>query len=341
MKKYKVAIIGCGAIFPTHAVSVTKSERCELVAVCDKIKEKADAAAEKYSCASYTDYIEMLDREEIDAVHICLPHFLHSTVAVECMKRKKHVLTEKPMDISVERAQLMIDTAKNEGVVLGCIFQNRYNAGTQFVRNMFLSGELGKVLGAKCFVTWRRTGAYYTNSDWKGKWDKEGGGVIIDQAIHTLDAMRYIINSRICEVDATIAKRSNEPIEVEDTAEGAIFFENGVMANFHAMNYYSFDDDVQIDMHFENGFAKIISDNATVKMNDGRILEAKRDENETIDYGNVKSYWGVNHYKQIHNFYECLETGEEMFVDLDGAFETMKLVEAIYKSGKSGKKVKV
>ena len=201
MKKYRLAIIGCGAIFPTHAVSVAKSERCELVAVCDKIKEKADAAAKKYSCASYTDYNEMLECEDIDAVHICLPHFLHSTVAVECMKRKKHVLTEKPMDISVERAQLMIDTAKSEGVVLGCIFQNRYNAGTQLVRKMFLSGELGKVLGAKCFVTWRRTGAYYTQSDWKGKWDKEGGGVIIDQAIHTLDAMRYIINSPITEVD--------------------------------------------------------------------------------------------------------------------------------------------
>ncbi len=341
MKKYKAAIIGCGAIFSVHGVSVKLCERAELVAVCDKVIEKAEAVAKKYGCKAYADFKEMLEREEIDVVHICLPHFLHAPVAIECMKRGKHVLTEKPMAISVEDAKAMMDTAEECGVVLGCIFQNRYNAGTQLVRNMYLSGELGRVKGAKCFVTWLRSGEYYSKSDWKGTWEKEGGGVIIDQAIHTIDALRYIIDEKPVEVDASIAKRGDEPIEVEDTAEGAIRFESGLLANFHAINYYSFDDDTQLDFDFEYGRAKIVLDRATVTMFDGRVFSIDRNPDENIDYGDVKAYWGVNHSKQISDFYECLETGREMFVDLEGSFETLKIVSAIYESGKTGKKVKI
>jgi predicted dehydrogenase len=341
MKKYKSAIIGCGAVFCTHGVSIRICERAELVAVCDKVKEKADDTAKQYNCRAYTDYIEMLESEDIDVVHICLPHFLHAPVALECMKRGKHVITEKPMAISVGEAQEMIDASKKYGVTLACIFQNRYNPGTQLVRNMYLSGELGRVKGAKCFVTWARSGNYYKKSDWKGTWDKEGGGVIIDQAIHTIDVLRYILNCKAVEVDATIAKRGSEEIEVEDTAEGAILFENGLLANFHAINYYSFDDDIQVDMDFENGRARIISERASVTMFDGRAFSAERDPRDNVDYGNSKSYWGISHSKQISDIYECLETGKEMFVDLEGSFETMKIVCAIYESGKTGKKVKI
>ncbi len=341
MKNFRSAIIGCGAIFPTHGVSVKHCERATLVAVCDIIKERAEKTAEKYACAAYTDYIEMLDKEKIDVVHICLPHYLHAPVAIECMKRGKHVITEKPLSVSVSDAQAMIDASEKHGVTLACIFQNRFNAGTQFVRNMFLSGELGAIKGARCSVTWYRPDSYYAADDWHGTWDKEGGGVIINQAIHTLDAMRYIMNAKPLEVYATIANRGDTHIEVEDTAEGAILFDNGVRANFHAINYYSFDDEVEINLDFEKGRAKILSDRATVKMSDGRILSSVTEPLSDIDYGEIKAYWGVNHFRQIDNVYKCLESGEEMFVDLKGSFETLKIVCAIYESGKSGAKVKI
>ncbi|MBQ9975898.1 MAG: Gfo/Idh/MocA family oxidoreductase [Clostridia bacterium] len=341
MKTFKSAIIGCGAIFPTHGVSVRLCERAELVAVCDKVMSKAEAVAEKYGCRAYDDYIKMLESEDIDVVHLCLPHYLHAPVAIECMSRGKHVVTEKPMATNVEDARAMIEASEKYGVTLACIFQNRFNAGTQLVRDMYLSGKLGRIKGAKCFVTWNRSETYYKSSDWKGTWDKEGGGVIIDQAIHTLDAVRYIMDSKPVEVNATIAKRGDVNIEVEDTAEGAILFENGIKANFHAINYYSFDDDVQIDMDFELGRARIVSDRATVTMFDGRVFIAEHDPRESVDYGDVKAYWGVNHFKQIDDVYKSIATGSEMFVDLEGSFETLKLVCAIYESGKTGKKVKL
>ena len=341
MRTYKAAVIGCGTIFPTHGVSIKLCELAALTAVCDIIPERAKKTAEEYSCAAYTDWREMLEREELDAVHICLPHHLHAPVAVECMKKGLHVICEKPLATSFEDARLMADTAKECGVKLSCIFQNRYNAGVQLVRNLFLSGELGRVKGAKCFVTWRRVGKYYSESEWRGRWETEGGGVIINQAIHTLDAMKYIMAAHPVEVDAVIANRGGEPIEVEDTAEGAILFDNGVLANFHAISYYSFDDEVQIDFDFENGRAKIISDRADVVMKDGRVIKARRDEKETADYGDTKSYWGVNHSKQINDFYECLKNGNESLLHLEESVETLKMVCAIYESGKSGKKVKI
>jgi len=341
MKKFKSAIIGCGAIFPTHAVSIDKCERAELVAVCDIIKEKADKSASKYGCHAYTDYIEMLEGEEIDVVHVCLPHYLHAPVAIECMKRGKQVITEKPLSTNVQDAGAMIKASEEYGVTLACIFQNRFNAGTQLVRSLFLEGELGRVKGARCSVYWYRPESYYRADNWHGTWDKEGGGVIINQAIHTLDAMRYIMNASPVEVHASIANRGDANIEVEDTAEGAILFDNGVRAAFHAINFYSFDDDVEINFDFEKGRAKILSDRATVTLFDGRTFTAVHNPAESIDYGDVKAYWGVNHYKQIDDVYKCLETGEEMLVDLQGSLETLKIVCAIYESGKSGKKVKI
>ena len=338
MKKYKAAVVGCGNIFPMHAVSIVRCPNAELVAVCDVKKDRADAKAAEFGVKAYYDYIEMLEKEDIDVVHICLPHYLHPIVSIECSKRGKHVFTEKPMSINIEDARAMIDTANENNVICHCVFQNRYNAGALLAKELLDNGTLGAVKSAKCYVTWDRSDDYYGKSDWKGTWDKEGGGVIIDQAIHTLDLMRYLINDKIEYVDATIANRGHAHIDVEDTAEGCIAFKNGVLANFHAINYYGYDADVYVELMCENGIAKLEADRALIIMNDGRTFEADR-PNEEFGYGNVKSYWGVNHCKQINNFYECLESGEEMFIPVESAYETMEMVCAIYKSGKTKERV--
>ncbi len=338
MKNYKAAIIGCGNIFPMHAVGVMECENAELVAVCDVKEDRAREKAAEFGCRWYTDYKEMLEKEEIDAVHLCLPHYLHSIVAIYCMEHGKHVLTEKPMSIKLEESKAMIDTAKKCGVRLGCIFQNHYNAGTLLVKEQYESGTLGKILSAKCFVTWNRSDDYYGGSDWKGTWDKEGGGVIIDQAIHTLDMMRHIINEDIDFIDATIAKRGHEKIEVEDTAEGIIVYKSGLMTNFHAINYYSYDADVEIEFACEKAVVEMVADKATIRFFDGRTIIAERDPNEKFDYGNVKSYWGVNHAKQIKNFYETIESGTP-FIPVESAYKTQEMICAIYESGKENKRV--
>jgi len=339
MKNYRAAIIGCGNIFPMHAVSVQRTSGVELVAVCDNKEGRVNAAAQEFSCKAYTDYKEMLRAERPDVVHLCLPHYLHASIGIDCMEQGAHVLTEKPMTITLEEAKAMMDTAKQRGVTLGCIFQNRYNAGAVLVKEEMDKGSLGKINSAKCFVTWNRSDAYYGASDWKGTWEKEGGGVIIDQAIHTLDMLRYLIGEEIDYIDATIANRGHATIDVEDTAEGVIAYKNGLLTNFHAINYYSYDADVSIEMDCENALVQMVGDGATIKFKDGRALIAERNPDENFDYGNVKSYWGVNHIKQIKNFYESMRNGTQPFITIESAYQTQEMVCAIYQSGKEGGRV--
>jgi predicted dehydrogenase len=260
-------------------------------------------------------------------------------VAIAAMKAGCHVLTEKPMSIDLADAEAMVATAKETGKTLGVIFQNRYNAGSVLIKSVLEHGTLGNILAAKATLTWYRPDEYYSKSDWKGTWDKEGGGVIIDQAIHTFDLVRYFIDDEIEYIDCHIANREHESIEVEDVADGVMGFKNGVKAAFWANNYYSHDDEVQIDIACENGTIRMIAEEAHVKYYDGREFIAKPDPNDSFDYGGGPSYWGASHVKQIDQFYEALADGEEPEINGEIALETQRMVCAMYKSGKTGKRV--
>lgn len=340
MQKYRVGIVGCGNIFPMHAYSVARSEDTELVAVCDVKEDRAKAKAEEFGCRYYTDYKKMIDSEELDVVHICTPHYMHAPIAIYAANAKKHILTEKPMSIKLEDAEAMIQAAKGQGVTLGVIFQNRYNPGSVLIKKALESGELGKVLSGKLSVTWNRSDEYYSKSDWKGTWDKEGGGVIIDQAIHTMDLMRWFVDSEIEYIEANISNRAHEIIEVEDAAEGVIKYKNGVVTGFYAINYYTYDAPVEIELHCENGIAKMVASRASIKFNDGREMIAEQDPRESFEYGNgKKGYWGVSHVKQIRAFYEALKAGRKPDITGEEAVKTQKMICAIYESGKSKTRV--
>jgi len=335
MKILKVAIIGCGNIFPMHAQSIKVVENAKLVAVCDIKVERAKQKGEQYDCNYYTDYKEMFSKEDIDVVHICLPHFLHAEVAIYAAKQGINIFTEKPMAIKLSDAEEMIKTAKDNKVILGVIFQNRYNPGSQLIKKTLESGELGKILSGKLEVTWNRSDEYYSHSDWKGTWDKEGGGVIIDQAIHTMDLMRWFVDSDIEYIDANISNRAHKIIQVEDSAEGVIKYKNGVVTAFHAINYYTYDAPVKIELHCEKGMVNMVGDRADIRFNDGRELIADNNPEDTFDYGNgAKGYWGTSHTKQIKNYYASISAGLKPEITGDEAIKTQKMICAIYESGK-------
>ncbi|MEV2911143.1 Gfo/Idh/MocA family oxidoreductase [Paenibacillus larvae] len=337
---YKVGLIGCGNIFPMHAASVGLTPEAELAAVCDVKEERASQAGGRYQVPFYTDYKQMIEKEKLDAVHILTPHYLHPQMAIYAASKGVHVLTEKPMSISFEDAEAMVQAAAENHITLGVIFQNRYNPGSQMVKQALSDGSLGRILGAKCFVTWNRSDEYYSHSDWKGTWDKEGGGVIIDQAIHTLDLLRWFVNDEIEYVDATISNRAHSRIEVEDSAEGVIKYKNGVVTGFWAVNYYSTDAPVEIEIHCEKGIAKMVADRAIIHYNDGTEMSRDKNPDEVIDYGEgVKQYWGVSHYKQIKEFYSDLSSGKKPFVDGHEAMKTQRMIAAIYQSGRENKRI--
>jgi UDP-N-acetyl-2-amino-2-deoxyglucuronate dehydrogenase len=340
MKKFRTGVIGCGNIFPMHAYPANALENVEVVAICDKNETLAKQKASDFNCDYYTDFKEMIDKANLDVVHICTPHYLHPIMAIYAASKKVNILTEKPMAIKKEDAEDMIKAAKDNGVTLGVIFQNRYNPSSILIKDTLKSGKLGKIISAQVFVTWKRTDEYYSKSEWKGTWDKEGGGVVIDQSIHTMDLANWFIDDEIVSIDASIHTRAHDLIEVEDIAEGVVKYKNGVTLSFYTMNYFEYDAPVKIELSCENGIVKMEAEVATISLNDGTTLYAEQNKADVFEYGdNVKSYWGVSHVKQINNFYECLANDTQLDITAEMAMKTQNLICGIYDSGKTKQKI--
>ncbi len=315
-----------------HLVSSQQSERAELVACCDNKKDRADGTAEKYGIKAYYDYEKMLDNERLDAVHLCLPHYLHSKVAMAAFERGVNVLTEKPMDVDYASAEKTVAKAKELGVLYGVIFQCRYNNAAVLVKRAVSEGRLGKVLSASSTLTWTRPDSYYQESDWKGTWDKEGGGVVIDQAIHSIDLVNWIVGDEVESVSCSMANRGHKIVNVEDSAEGLITYKNGVRYGFYCMNNYRCDEPIEIKLYCEKGKVRFGYDDAYIEYFDGRKEEAHQDEN-TVDYEGGKDYWGFQHGKQIEQFYKACLGEEALEISGEEALKTHKLIMEIYAKG--------
>ena len=334
MNKLRVGIIGCGRISVMHLVSADILEEAELVCCCDIKKERADAVAAKYGIKAYRDYRKMFENEKLDAVHICLPHYLHSKVACEAFGYGINVLTEKPMDINYESAENAVKQAEKAKVLYGVIFQCRYNNSAKLVKSAVEQGKLGKIISARSTLTWARPDEYYVQSDWKGTWDKEGGGVIIDQAIHSIDLVNWIVDSEVDSVSVSMANRGHSIVKVEDSAEGLITYKNGVRYGFYCMNNYGYDEPIEIKLYCEKGKATFGYDDAYIEYNDGSKEEAHQDK-KTVEYDGGKDYWGFQHARQIRQFYRACLGCEKLEISGKEALKTHKLIMEIYEKGKT------
>ena len=315
-----------------HLVSAQTLGCATLVACCDIKKERAIETAKKYQMKAYVSYEEMLEKEELDAVHICLPHYLHSKVACYAFNKGVNVLTEKPMDVNYEDAEAAVKTAKAKGLLYGVILQCRYNNSAQLVKKVIESGKLGKIISARSTLTWMRPDSYYQESDWKGTWDKEGGGVVIDQAIHSIDLVNWIVNSDVKSVSCSMANRGHSIVKVEDSAEGLVVFENGVRYGFYCMNNYGCDEPIEIKLYCEKGKVTFGYDDALIEYFDGTKEEAHQDEN-TQEYEGGKDYWGFQHIRQIQQFYRACLGEEPLEITGEEALKTHKIIMEIYRQG--------
>ena len=333
MKKLKVAVIGCGRISMMHLVPASVLEESELVACCDIKEDRANAAAKEYGIRAYTDYKEMIEKEELDAVHICLPHYLHTKVACYAFEHGINVISEKPMDIDYASAENAVKVAKDKGVLYGVIFQCRYNNSAQLVKKAVTSGKLGKIISARSTLTWTRSDDYYSKSDWKGTWDKEGGGVIIDQAIHSMDLVNWLIDSEIDTISVGMENRGHKKVFVEDSAEGLIKYKNGTVYGFWCMNNYGCDEPIEIRLFCENGKVVFTYDDAYIDYNDGTHEEAHKDLSLKRYGERHKAYWGSTHVIQIKQFYRSCLGLEELEISGEQALKTHKLICDLYDKG--------
>lgn len=337
MKELHAAVIGCGLISKNHLKALNNVEQASCVAVCDIEREKAEQAAKQYGIAKiYTDYHEMLADPDIDVVHICTPHFLHAQMAVDALKAGKHVLCEKPMALSEEDAKEMIAARDDAGKQLAVCFQNRYNEASVYMKELLESRRLGKVLGARGQVTWNRKPEYYTQSPWRGRWATEGGGVLINQAIHTFDLLQWL-TVPVKTVEARISTmRLKGTIEVEDTADILMTGPEGERLLFYASNCYVKNAPVELEIICEQGSVKMTG-NVVVTEENGRVTT--KDYSSGTVFG--KDYWGSGHGFLIDDFYRCIRNGERFPVGGEEAIISVRLLEAVYRSAKEGTAVKI
>lgn len=332
-KKLRIGIIGLGRISITHLSAIIDSEYAQIVAVCDIIEELAISTAKKYGCNYYVDYKEMINSENLDAVHVLLPHHLHVPVSIYAMEHGVDVLCEKPISVNYETALQAVECSERLNRNFGIIFQSRYNNSARFIKSKLESGKLGKIISVSSVLTWNRTEDYYKIGDWRGTWDKEGGGVIINQTIHSIDLVNYLVNSPYKSVKATMANRIHPSIEVEDTAEGLIEYENGVKYLFYATNNYGDNTPIEIRLTCENGNVLFNYDDALIEYKDGSKEEAHQlNFNDYVE--NAMNYWGVQHKNQINQFYRSVLGLEKLEVTGREALKTQKLIDEIYKSGR-------
>ncbi len=319
-----------------HFSALSKDERIQITAVADIKKDRADSSAMLCGAKAYYDFNELIENEQLDCIHICTPHYLHTPMAVKALEKGINVLTEKPCSVSANEVELLRDAQKKSGKQIGVCFQNRYNGCVKQVIDIIESGELGKVKSIRAFVTWSRGEDYYSD-DWHGTADKECGGALINQAIHTVDLIQLFGGK--CK--KLTAHASNDHlqgiIEVEDNVSVLMELENGVTALLYATTAYSENSDVLIEISFEKGKLRLEGENL-YSVADGKITEIYQ-KDDVIHEG--QSYWGGGHASLIKDFYDCIESGRKFSIDAFEGGHAAKIVASAYESSDTGNSIKV
>ncbi len=331
----RIGIVGCGGIATIHAKCLKGLSEHELIAFADIKIEKAEAFAEEYGGNAYSSLEEMLQMEKPEAIHICTPHYLHTPMAIYCLEQGVHVFMEKPPVISKEQWVELKNAAEGSKHQLGLCFQNRYNPSIIKVKEMIASGEAGKVVGARGFVTWNRTTEYYTESDWRGRLEYEGGGALINQSIHTLDLLHYLVGQPLCSVDAVIANHHLKGvIEVEDMMSAYVRYPEAVLC-FYATTAYNADSAPLIEVNCEQMIIRIEEMNVTCYYKDGGIVPIPIEGRQ--GYG--KSYWGAGHEACISDFYQSIGQNKPFALNPEAMEETVLLMLGAYESARNGYEV--
>ena len=221
----RFGVIGCGTIHQNHCDALSAIEGAVLAAVCDTAEDKASEAAKKYGVAHFQNMADMW--QYVDAVAICTPSGMHASMGVEAARQGKHVLTEKPVDIHFSAANSLLQACEEAGVKHACISQHRFAEGIQRTKRAVDNNELGPIVQADCYNKWYRTQAYYDSGDWRGTWNLDGGGCLMNQGVHYVDMIQWIMGG--VQAVRALTKTMAHDIEVEDTACALVEFKNGAV----------------------------------------------------------------------------------------------------------------
>ena len=345
--KFGFGIIGSGMIAGFHARAIADIRGASLVACYDRIPAASEKFAAAQGCTAYAKLEDMLANPDIDIVTVCTPSGSHMEPALEVAKARKHVIVEKPLEITLKRCDKMIDTCAKYGVTLASIFPSRFHRSALSLKNAVEADRFGRLTLGEAYVKWYRSQAYYDSGAWRGTWELDGGGALMNQAIHCVDLLTWLMGP-VVEIRAQTALLAHERIAVEDTAVATLQFENGALGVIEASTAVYPGYLKRIEVHGSEGSAAmeeediVAWDFAKSARADAAIKKQMSDRISTS--GGASDPTAIGHHGHaalFRNVIGALQGKEELLCDgLEGR-RSVEIILAIYKAAETGKAIKL
>ena len=355
--KLRFGILGGGVIGSHHARSIASLDDAELVAVADKAPERARELAAEYGCAWHHDLSDLLSSGGLDAVCLCTPSGMHAEQAITALRAGKNVVIEKPVDISLKAVDRLLAVQRATGGRVAVISQHRFDAATRAVKEAVSGDQFGHLTLGSAEVRWWRSQSYYDSGGWRGTWALDGGGVLINQSIHSIDLLQWLMGP-VVEITAYTGLLAHERIEVEDTAVAILRFASGAMGTIVATTAAYPGLTARIVVHGDRGSAIIDDDDLSYfhATGDGQQGAAyggggeNQAEKVMQRYGATASGSGAGadpgslsmaHRDQFKDFVEAVREGREPLVTAEEGRKPLAIILGIYESAQTGKPVRI
>jgi len=347
-KKFGFGIVGAGMISHFHARAIAEIENAHLLGIYSTNKIKSDQFASQYNCTAYDTLNEMLSQTEIDIVCICTPSGIHLEPAVASIEAGKNCLVEKPLEITIERCDKIIEAAQKAGVKTGVIFPSRFYEASRQLKKSIVANRFGDLVLGDAYVKWSRSAEYYQSGEWRGSWKYDGGGALMNQGIHSVDLLQWYMGS-VESVQSISANIRHKDIEVEDTIVSSIKFRNGALGTIECSTGVFPGTLKRIEIMGTSGTA-ILEEDHLIQWQFEQ--ESNEDENirNTMQQGAISHGGGVSnpadisfvgHQKQIEDFIHAIETNGTPLVDGKEGRKSVEIISAIYESARLGKMVEL
>lgn len=346
-KNFGFGVVGAGMISHFHAKAIAEIANASLIGVYSIVKEQSDDFASQHNCTVYDTLEEMLSNPEIDIICICTPSGVHLDPTIKSIEAGKHCLVEKPLEVTVERCDRIIEAAHKAGVKIGAIFPSRFYEESQQLKKAIDENRFGNLVLGDAYIKWSRSVEYYKSGLWRGTWKYDGGGALMNQGIHSVDLLQWYMGP-VESVQSVTANIRHKEIEVEDTVVSTLKFQNGALGTIECSTAVFPGSLKRIEIMGTDGTA-ILEEDIFIKWQfrqqsheDETIRNAMdRDEVSHGGASNPSDISYVGHKKQIEDMMHAIETGGKPLIDGEEGRKSVEIIMAIYESARSGQMVKL
>ena len=346
-KKLRFGIVGPGAVAHLHSLAIEQAGGAELAAICGRDKEKTETFGQKYGIKSFTDIEPFLGNSDIDAVTIANPSGAHLEVGLSAARKGKHILCEKPLEVTSLKAAELIAACEKNKVRLGVFFQARFDSCTRLAKEAIDGGRLGKILFASCQMRWFRSQEYYDSAAWRGTWALDGGGCLMNQGIHTIDLLLHLVGEP-AEVSAFQGPVTHQRIEVEDNLCAIVRFQNGTVGTIEASTSCSPGFPRRVEISGEKGTLGI-EDNRIVRWEFTDTLPEDKEivnqfNTDSASVGGAADPMAIDvsgHRLIVEDFVRSVQDNRPPFIDGMEGKKSVDFVCAVYDSVRTGRPVRL